>query len=129
MKVSNFKKDTESKDYKGCSYEVENVFSIERTAKVTPKKTGLFVTCWKRNSNGVTEPFDSSDEIDFLIINTKEANHSGQFVFPKAALILHGILSTHKKGGKRGFRVYPTWSNPTSKQAIKTQLWQLDYFS
>ena len=25
-------------------------------------------------------------------------------------------------------RVYPKWENPTSKQAIKTQKWQLAYF-
>ncbi len=25
-------------------------------------------------------------------------------------------------------RVYPSWENPTSKQAIETQKWQLAYF-
>lgn len=25
-------------------------------------------------------------------------------------------------------RVYPSWENPTSKQAIETQKWQLEYF-
>jgi hypothetical protein len=27
-----------------------------------------------------------------------------------------------------GIRVYPIWDKPTSKQALKTQLWQLSYF-
>ncbi|WP_414839153.1 MepB family protein [Carnobacterium sp. TMP28] len=27
-----------------------------------------------------------------------------------------------------GIRVYPIWDNPTSKQALKTKLWQLPYF-
>jgi hypothetical protein len=49
-------------------------------------------------------------------------------VFPKAALIGHGIASTTGRGGKRGFRLYPTWSVTTNLQAQRTQRWQSDYF-
>jgi hypothetical protein len=38
------------------------------------------------------------------------------------------IISTHLKEGKRGMRVYPPWDLPSSKQAKKTQQWQLPYF-
>ena len=38
------------------------------------------------------------------------------------------IISTSKKEGKRGFRVYPPWDTATNKQAVKTQQWQLDYY-
>ena len=53
----------------------------------------------------------------------------GVFKFSKEVLIKHGIVSTEKKDGKRGFRVYPIWDKTTSKQAIKAQIWQLEYFS
>ena len=118
----------EAKEYYGCSYELDGLKIIERTAKITPKKIGQFVTCWKRNVNGITEPYKDSDEFDFFIIKVFYENSTGYFKFPKTALIKNGIVSTEKKDGKRGFRVYPIWDKPTSKQAIKTQNWQLKYF-
>ncbi|MFK7900870.1 MAG: MepB family protein, partial [Cyclobacteriaceae bacterium] len=60
--------------------------------------------------------------------NTKAENRLGQFVFPKTELINRGIISTKIKDGKRGFRIYPKWDKPQSKQAEKTQKWQLIYF-
>ena len=39
-----------------------------------------------------------------------------------------GIISTNLKEGKRGIRVYPPWDLTISKQAQKTQKWQLEYF-
>ncbi|MFQ6421766.1 MULTISPECIES: MepB family protein [unclassified Bacillus (in: firmicutes)] len=30
--------------------------------------------------------------------------------------------------GKRAIRVYPPWDKTTSRQAQKTQAWQLEYF-
>lgn len=126
--MQNFIKDNESKSYKGCSYEVNGVKIIERTAKITPTKIGQFVTCWKRNSAGNTEPHKASDNFDFFYIKVRNNEKKGVFKFPKEALIQNGIISTEKKDGKRGFRVYPIWDKPTSKQAIKTQIWQLEYF-
>jgi hypothetical protein len=32
------------------------------------------------------------------------------------------------KGGKRAIRVYPPWDKAESRQAEKTQKWQLEYF-
>jgi hypothetical protein len=125
---TNYNKNVESKEYNACSYTIDGLNIIERTAKVTPKKIGQFVTCWKRNATGITEPYKETDAIDYFIIKVKNSVNSGAFKFPKAALIKHGILSTEKKDGKRGFRVYPVWDIPTSKQAVKTQLWQLKYF-
>ncbi len=127
MKI-NYTKSTESKEYNACSYTIDGMNFLERTAKITPKKTGQFVTCWKRNIDGITEPYKETDAIDFFIIKVNSTENSGAFKFPKAALIKHGILSTATKDGKRGFRVYPIWDAPTSKQAIKTQQWQLAYF-
>lgn len=40
----------------------------------------------------------------------------------------HQILSDQTREGKRGIRVYPIWDETTSKQAEKTQEWQIKYF-
>nr|WGE07832.1 MepB family protein [Bacillus subtilis] len=37
-------------------------------------------------------------------------------------------MSHNSKKGKTAFRVYPPWTEPVSKQAVKTQQWQLRYF-
>ncbi|MCZ4237926.1 MepB family protein, partial [Staphylococcus equorum] len=73
-------------------------------------------------------PFSEKDDFHFYIINVEKENRFGQFVFPKSVLKTKGIISTEIKDGKRGFRVYPIWDTVTSKQAEKTQQWQLDYF-
>jgi len=125
----NYKINSESSQYNACSYTIDGMNIIERTAKITPKKIGQFVTCWKRNPDKITEPYKESDAIDFFIIKINSTEKSGTFKFPKSALIKHGILSTASKDGKRGFRVYPIWDRPTSKQALKTQGWQLNYFT
>lgn len=120
--------EAESSDYNACSFSVEGRSVKYRMAKVTPTKNGQFVTIWKRKPNGPIQPFDSSDEIDFVLVTVKATHHLGLFIFPQEALIKHGIFSVNKKGGKRAIRVYPPWDKATSKQAEKTQKWQLDYF-
>lgn len=118
----------ESAEYSAAKFEV-NGFKVRfRVAKITPTKIGQFVTLWKRKDKGAIQPFDKSDPIDLFIIATRFDNHFGQFVFPKAALIEHDIVSIEGKGGKRAMRVYPPWDKTTSKQAQKTQKWQLEYF-
>ncbi|SRX54177.1 MepB family protein [Aequorivita sp. CIP111184] len=128
LNISNFITEPESKEYNACQFNIDGRLAISRTAKITPKKMGQFVTFWKRNTQGITEPFSEADNFYFYTINVKKENRQGQFVFPKSILIAKGIVSTQKKDGKRGFRVYPVWDTPTSKQAEKTQQWQLDYF-
>ena len=128
MKFNNYIKHNEASAYNGCSYQLDGIKIIERTAKITPTKIGQFVTCWKRNLAGITEPHKHSDDFDFFYIKVIYNDKKGVFKFPKEALIRHGILSTGKKDGKRGFRVYPIWDNPISKQALNTQRWQLKYF-
>lgn len=128
LQITNFKLETESKEYDGCQFELNNLRVISRTAKITPKKAGQFVTFWKRNKNGIIEPFQENDAIDFYVVNVKSKQSFGQFVFPKSVLIKQGIISTENKEGKRAFRVYPSWDIPKSKQAEQTQKWQLNYF-
>lgn len=128
LKMSDFKTETESKEYDACRFELNGRKIISRNSKITPKKVGQFVTFWKRNGNSPIEPFEENDQIDFYAVNVRTENEFGQFVFPKSVLIKKGIISTEKKDGKRAFRVYPSWENVNNKQAERTQKWQLDYF-
>jgi len=128
LKISDFKLESESKAYDACNFKLNGHIIISRSAKITPKKTGQFVTFWKRNAKGIIEPFNETDSIGFYIVNVRTKNKFGQFVFPKAILIKKGIISTIKKEGKRGFRVYPIWDVAKNKQAQLAQKWQLNYF-
>lgn len=126
-KYSSYQEHNEANDYYGCQYCYNGNKYIQRTAKITPKKIGQFVTLWKRNTLGITSPFTASEELDFVIILCFKDKKMGRFIFSKDVLIKNGILSEMKEG-KRGFRVYPQWDTPQNKQAIKTQVWQLEYF-
>jgi hypothetical protein len=117
----------ESSEYGACTFSLNNLNILFRTAKITPTKTGQFVTLWKRINQGPIQPFDSTDPIDLFMVSTRTENHFGVFIFPKSILITKEIVSD-KKEGKRAIRVYPPWDITTSKQARKTQNWQLDYF-
>lgn len=121
-------KEAESAEYAACDFKINDTNVKFRIAKITPTKMGLFVTLWKRNKDGITAPYDISDDIGFVIVSTKKDFNFGQFIFPKTALIEHGILSSQNKNGKRALRVYPPWDKTESKQAQKTQKWQLEYF-
>ncbi|GAF02950.1 MepB family protein [Saccharicrinis fermentans] len=128
LNISDFKAEPESKEYNACQFQLNGLNIRSRNAKITPKKIGQFVTFWERNGNGLIEPFNENDRIDFYTVNVRNENEFGQFVFPKSVLIKQGIISTEKKEGKRGFRVYPKWDNVKNKQAERTQKWQLKYF-
>ncbi|OMD02861.1 MepB family protein [Paenibacillus sp. FSL R5-0636] len=86
------------------------------------------MTLWERIGDHPIQPYDISDPADLFVISTRNGNHFGQFIFPKAVLGEQDILSAKGEGGKRAFRVYPPWDNPTSRQAQKTQTWQSEYF-
>ncbi|WP_329804405.1 MepB family protein [Flavobacterium facile] len=128
FEFSNLIIDSESEEYQACSFKLNSIEFIHRFSKITPTKIGQFVTIWKRNNEGITAPFDVSDNFDFIVITSKSDKNLGQFVFSKAVLLEKGIISNNNTSGKRGIRVYPPWDIPTSKQAEKTQLWQTKYF-
>jgi len=128
FQFSKMNNELEGREYDACQFELNGMRIICRSSKITPKKVGQFVTFWKRNQKGITEPYSETDRIDFYVINVKSENNFGQFVFPKTELINQGIISTEKKDGKRGFRVYPKWDKVQNKQAEKIQKWQLNYF-
>ncbi len=126
--LTNFQLHSESVEYGACSFELDGRTIQHRVSKITPTKTGQFVTIWKRNKRGITEPFNILDNIDFIIITSKSGDNFGQFIFPKSVLADNGIITRNGKEGKRGIRVYPPWDIPTNKQSEKTQHWQTNYF-
>lgn len=128
FEISELKTEPEGQQYKACQFLLNERKIISRNSKITPKKTGQFVTFWKRNEKGITSPFHKNDPFDFYVVNLQGEGRVGQFVFPKSVLIEKEIVSTSIKSGKRGFRVYPDWDLTLSKQAIKTQRWQLEFF-
>lgn len=128
FKFSNHVIDSESSEYQASFFQLNSHQIIHRVSKITPTKTGQFVTIWRRNNKGITTPFDVSDNFDFIIITSKSEDKLGQFVFPKSILQEKGIINNNNNSGKRGIRVYPSWDIPTNKQAEKTQNWQLRYF-
>jgi hypothetical protein len=128
-KITNFTQEPESQEYQACRFELGSLKVVCRTAKITPTKVGQFVTIWKRNELGKTCPFDSTDDIDLVIINCKSGENIGHFAFPKAVLIAKGIISTPTKVGKMGIRVYPIWDKANNSQSIRTQKLQLEYWN
>lgn len=107
-----------------------------RRGKVTPTKVGLFVTHWRRASDGTTGPYDERDCADVLFVTASEPRGSetgapprqGVFAFTREALLTHGIVGREGAAGKRGFRVYPPWSGTAPGQATRTRRWQLEHF-
>lgn len=128
LNITNLQPEQESQEYGGIRFELNGSNIIFRKAKITPTKTGQFVTLWKRKKDGPIEPFNEQDNFNFVIIITRFENKLGLFIFPKTLLAQKGVISTTKKDGKRALRVYPPWDRPTSKQAVNTQKWQAEYF-
>lgn len=132
----------ESKAYGACFFKVGKHKYLFREAKTTGTRPGQFLTLWKRPNKEI-EPFDKEDLIDFLVVATESIKgDKGFFVFPREALLQKKIFSDKDNGlkGKLAFRVFPPWaidfvpekpikSEKMSDSALKTQKWQLVYFS
>ncbi len=121
-------KEEESAAYDAYQFRLNKQYGLYRHAKITPKKIGQFVTLWNRNAEGITQPFNENDAVDWVIISAEHEEQWGFFLFPKAVLVQHKILRTSVADGKRGFRIYPPWDAAENAQAKKTQAWQLRYF-
>lgn len=128
IELNNLETELESQEYFAHNFELNNQNVKFRLAKITPTKIGQFVTIWKRNENGITEPHNILDKFEYYIIGTREEDKFGLFIFNKQVLTENKILTNKNVEGKRGIRVYPAWSLTTNKQAQKTQNWQTKYF-
>jgi len=119
----------ESPEYGALRFMLNGRKSAFRQAKTTPKKIGQFVTLWKRDTpSSDIAPIDYDDEVEFVVIATSDEHRHGVFVFDRATLARKGVMSVRGRGGKRAMRIYPPWTSPTSKQAARTQAWQLNGF-
>jgi hypothetical protein len=119
---------TEGFEYGACSFVLDNQKVEFRTAKITPKKIGQFVTFYKRAQSGIIEPFCVEDDFDQLMVFVKTGEICGLFIFSKKTLALHDVISVDGHGGKRAMRVYPIWDQELNAQAQKTQNWQKEFF-
>ncbi len=128
LPLTNIEPDLECEEYFGYNFKLASLNIKFRKAKITPKKIGQFVTLWKRNTQGITEPFDAENEFDFYMIYTEKEERQGFFIFPRLILAEKQILTSKNKEGKRGFRIYPNWDIPENKQAEKTKAWQSQFF-
>lgn len=128
LALHTYAEQNESTEYSAAYFKLNQYNALFRQAKITPTKAGLFVTIWKRNSAGITAPYDMQDPIDYFVIGIHENNRIGQFIFPKQILHQHGYVSANGVGGKRAMRVYPPWANNLNAQAQKTQQWQAPYY-
>jgi hypothetical protein len=129
LTVTEALREAESAEYGACRFRFGGLSLVFRVAKKTPTKIGQFVTCWKRPATGSDiAPLDAEDDLAFLVVSVSDLYNRGQFIFNRDLLIAKGIMSRNGKGGKRAMRVYPPWSKPAAKDAIKTQKWQMDSF-
>ncbi len=100
-----------------------------RTARVTPKKPGAFVAVWMRDESGDTRPFDTEDTVSGLLVFVREGERFGVFRFTSAQLDALGVTRSDRHPGKRGFRVYPSWSENLNRRAAQTQAAQASAFT
>ncbi|MFW7354654.1 MAG: MepB family protein [Brucella sp.] len=121
--------EAESLEYGACRFALDGHSVAYRVARPTPTKIGKFVTIWKRSTpDSEIAPLDITDDVQFVVISVADGVHRGQFIFNQKILLAKDIMSSNGKGGKRAIRVYPPWSTPTAKDAIRTQQWQTQHF-
>ncbi|WP_416435406.1 MepB family protein [Priestia megaterium] len=127
--IKDIREEAQNSDYGAGIFQLNSKSVRFRVAKTTPNKVGQFVSLWEKDEHHKNQAFSYEEATDLLVINTfTSTNRFGQFVFPKEVLLKQKILKTATTKGKMAIRVYPVWDKPTSKQAIKTQKWQLEYF-
>jgi len=120
--------DKESIEYEASTVVIGDLNALFRIGKITPKKSGQFVTLWKRANSGKIVPYDSTDPFELVIISVAFEKQLGQFIFPKEVLVKQKIISKNHQGGKLAFRIYPPWDTVSNKQGKKSQTWQCEYF-
>ena len=108
-------------EYESGTVTISAEFWRVRTARVTPKKPGAFVSVWERDDAGEAKPFASDGEVDGLLVFVDDAERFGVFRFTASHLEALGVTRSSAHPGKRGFRVYPSWSENLNSQATRTQ--------
>ena len=128
LTVQNIAQDAEGQDYSAATFCINETRIIFRRGKVTPKKTGFFVTLWKRDAEEAIEPYTVHDPFDCIIISVRSGERLGQFIFPLSVLSEKGVISSETGEGKLALRVYAPWDSPENELAQQAQAWQSRYF-
>ncbi len=129
LTVESVQEEKQNSKYGAGTFKLSSKTVRFRVANITPTKVGQFVAFWEKDENNKNQPYLYEEAPDLLVITTfKNENEFGQFIFPKEVLLKQNILRSTSTKGKMAIRVYPTWDSPSSKQAMKTQEWQLPYF-
>lgn len=129
LTVKSVQEEKQNSKYGAGTFQLSSKTVRFRVANITPTKVGQFVALWEKDENNKNQPYLYEESPDLLVITTfKNENEFGQFIFPKEILLKQNILSSTSTKGKMAIRVYPSWDSPSSKQAMKTQKWQLPYF-
>jgi len=129
LSIESVQEEPQNSTYDAGTFQLSSRTVRFRVAKITPTKIGQFVAIWEKDENNKNQPYSYNDAPDLLVITTfKGENEFGQFIFPKDILYRQNIFKCVATKGKMAMRVYPSWDHPTSKQAMKTQEWQLPYF-
>jgi len=118
---------TQGSDYESGIAQIGDEAWHLRTARNTPTKPGAFVAFWRRTTTGETAPFTEDDPAAGLLVFVEQSGRRGVFRFPAAHLAALGITSG-RRAGKRGFRVYPSWCSGLNGQATATQRAQAPAF-
>lgn len=126
--VKDFTLDKESLDYGASTAKLNSIPVAFRVAKITSTKIGYFVTLWKRGLDRKIKPYNIECETKLFIIIVRDGINFGHFIFSKETLLNYGLISDNTSKGKLAIRLYPSWCITESKQAKKTQEWQLQYF-
>ncbi|WHY31751.1 MepB family protein [Bacillus wiedmannii] len=126
--ITNLKEEQQNAEYAGCLFNLNNKTIRFRVSKITPNKTGQFVSFWEKDDNMQNQAFSYDAAPDLLVITCIDDNKLGQFIFPKEILLKEKILKTQSQKGKMAMRIYPIWDIPVNNQAKKSQMWQLQYF-
>lgn len=119
--------ETQNSDYEAGIVQICDEAWHIRTARNTPAKPGAFVAFWQRDASGATTPFSDDDPAAGLLVFVGQHGRRGVFRFTGAHLAELGITSG-KRPGKRGFRVYPSWCDGLNTQATATQRAQASAF-
>lgn len=133
LRIESIIEEKQNHEYAAGRFQISNEESSRtarfRVAKITPTKTGQFVTFWEKDANDKNRAYCYSTAPDLLIITAfKKDDIFGQFVFPRDILLKRNILRSSITKGKMAMRVYPSWDKVTNKTALQAQSWQLEYF-
>jgi hypothetical protein len=127
-KIKNIVLHDANASYSGCEITINNKKTCFRKGKITPTKSGHFVSLWKHLGKS-NIPYDLSDNYDLYVFEIEyHEDKLGYFIFPSAVLLKHKILSADDSIGKLGFRLYAPIYKLENKTSINTQKWQSDYF-